>query len=180
MNQKPYVISISAVSGGGKTTLSKHLSVRLPKSIILSFDEYDFDGPNDICDWVERGADYQEWNLMPLVSDLKYVINNRASEIDFIILDYPFAYLHKELAEYIDFSVFIDTPLDIAMARRLIRDFEDSSSIEKVINELSLYLSRGRMAYLNMLDTVKPNSNFIIDGSLPVNLIAEQICEEIL
>lgn len=84
------------------------------------------------------------------------------------------------MAEYIDFSVFIDTPLDIAMARRLIRDFEDSSSIEKVINELSLYLSRGRMAYLNMLDTVKPNSNFIIDGSLPVNLIAEQICEEIL
>ncbi|MVQ36435.1 hypothetical protein GON05_17640 [Paenibacillus sp. MAH-34] len=68
---KPYVISIAAVSGGGKTTVTNHLLGKLNNSKAFYFDEYDFkDCPEDICDWVSRSANYNEWNLAPLI---KYI-----------------------------------------------------------------------------------------------------------
>ena len=61
MTKKPLVIAIAAVSGGGKTTITTQLNKILPRSKVLYFDDYDFDGLDDMCDWVERGADNNEW-----------------------------------------------------------------------------------------------------------------------
>jgi uridine kinase len=48
----------------------------------------------------------------------------------YIIFDAPLGYAHKETGQYIDFLVFIDTPLDVAMARRILRDdFAGQSSL---------------------------------------------------
>jgi uridine kinase len=174
-NKKSLIIAIAAVSGGGKTTVTTRLNQLLPKSKALFFDDYDFEGPDDIPEWVERGGDCNEWKLMPLVSDINSLTSPISSEIDFILLDYPFANSHNEMKGYIDLTVFIDTPLDIAMARRIMRDFSKASS-EQIHNELAHYLSRGRDAYLNMLNTTKPNSELIIDGSLSVDEIVNQIC----
>lgn len=52
----PLVIAIAGVSGGGKTIIAKHLNEKLHNSKILYFDDYDFDGPNDIIEWVDNGA----------------------------------------------------------------------------------------------------------------------------
>lgn len=52
--KKPLVIAIAAVSGGGKTTIATHLNERLHHSKILYFDDYDFEGPDDIIDWVDK------------------------------------------------------------------------------------------------------------------------------
>ena len=57
-NRKPLVIAIAAVSGGGKTTIVNHLTKILHNSKALFFDEYEFDCPDDICDWVERGVQW--------------------------------------------------------------------------------------------------------------------------
>ncbi|ALA51870.1 hypothetical protein KHT88_11095 [Alkalihalobacillus clausii] len=169
MNRKPRVISIAAVSGGGKTTITNQLLKHLNKSIPLYFDDYEFEEcPEDICKWVDEGADYNEWNLTPLIQDIKLLINEHTQSLNYILLDYPFAYLHNRMGEYIDFSIYIDTPLDIAMARRILRDFSESP-IDDVRNDLTNYLSRGRTAYLEMERTVKPNSDIVIDGSLPTN-----------
>lgn len=94
------------------------------------------------------------------------------------MLDYPFAYLNNEMREYIDFTIYIDTPLDIAMARRILRDFNENL-FDDVLDDLTNYLSRGRAAYLEMIKTVKSNSDIVIDGSLPTTLIIDQILEEI-
>jgi uridine kinase len=176
--RKPIVISIAAVSGGGKTTIVNRLSKILKNSKPLFFDEYEFDGPDDICDWVKRGADYNEWNLTPLIRDLRILISDPLQSVDYILLDYPFAYKHSEMQEYIDFTIFIDTPLDIAMARRILRDFIES--IDNVRNDLNIYLSRGRKAYLEMLNTIKPNSDLIIDGSLELDDIINRIYEKVI
>ncbi|MBZ9687408.1 hypothetical protein G9F72_013835 [Clostridium estertheticum] len=172
---KPLVI---AISGGGKTTITTHLNKILTSSKALFFDDYEFDGPDDICDWVERGADYKEWKLAPLVNDLFLLLSDPLQSLEYILLDYPFAYIHSEMCKYIDFTIFIDAPLDIAMARRILRDFKESS-IEHVLNDLNIYLSQGRFAYLEMLNTIKPNCDLIIDGSLPINVIVNQICKRI-
>lgn len=122
---KPYIIVVGGVSGSGKTTVSKHLSSKLGNAKAIFFDDYDFDGPSNIIDWVERGADYDEWDLDLLLKDLEVF---RSDSVRYIVIDFPFAYQHAQIKEWINFAVFIDTPLDIAYARRLVRDFQDSTA----------------------------------------------------
>lgn len=45
-----------------------------------------------------------------------------SGEYEYLILDYPFAYCNEQMMKYIDMAIFIDTPLDIALARRILRD----------------------------------------------------------
>lgn len=85
MKQKPRVISIAAVSGGGKTTTTNQLISKLDKTKALYFDDYDFEGPDDICEWVEKGADYNEWNLLPLIKDIQLLLKDRS--LNYIVLD---------------------------------------------------------------------------------------------
>lgn len=172
----PIVIAIAGVSGGGKTTIAKHLNERLHNSKTLFFDDYDFDGPDDVIDWVDKGPNYDEWDLAPLIKDLKGLL---ADSLDYIVLDFPFAYKHSKISKLIDLTVFIDTPLDIAMARRIIRDFKDSSN-ESILIEMENYISQGRRGYLEMLNTIKPNSDIIVDGTLSVSEIGDKIYDIIL
>lgn len=62
------------------------------------------------------------------------------------------------------------------MARLILRDFKEVSS-ENIRKDLHIYLSRGRLGYLEALKSIKGYSNFIIDGSLPVDVIVNQIYE---
>jgi uridine kinase len=169
--KSPSVIAIAGVSGGGKTIIANRLSDRLPNSSVLFFDNYDFEGPNDMIGWVDRGSIYEEWNLSPLIIDLEGLLQDN---FDYIVLDYPFSYNHSQLRSYIDFTVFIDTPLDIAMARRILRDFHNSST-EIIMKEMDNYLLQGRRGYLEMLKTIKPNSELIVDGSQAVATLVEEI-----
>lgn len=179
LQQKPFVLAVSAVSGGGKTTLVKQLNATLVKSKALYFDEYDFDdSPKDICEWVENGADHSQWNLTPLINDLRSLIFAENQSLKYIILDYPFAYRHKAMSELLNFTIFIDTPLDVALCRRIQRDYKNTKT-EIIQNDITNYHDRGRNAYLNMLSTVKPNSDYIVDGLLPIETIIELIIQEI-
>jgi uridine kinase len=74
--------------------------------------------------------------------------------------------------------VFIDTPLDIAMARRIIRDFKEGST-EDILLDLDNYIARGRQGYLVMLNTTKPNSDLVVDGTLPKSEVAAIIARHI-
>lgn len=163
-NRTPVVISISGVSGGGKITLVNELREHLPSCQCLYFDDYDFeDSPQDYIKWVDDGADYDLWNLQDFKSDLVSLID---SGCHMILLDYPFAYKNSAIAPYIDYAVFVHTPLDVAMARRVLRDIRtqglNSADIESSLNS---YLSGGRRAYLEAISTIKPNSDLILDGT---------------
>lgn len=175
--KKPIVIAISAVSGGGKTAITNKLTSRIPFSKAVYFDDYDFEEcPEDYLQWVQTGADYNAWNIEILATDIKSLLIQ--SNLNYILLDYPFAYKNDKMRPYIDYAIFIDTPLDIAMARRLLRDEKNQSSA-LLINDLKSYLSGGRTAYLEMIKTIKPNSDFIVDGSLSIDDIASKIIEQL-
>ncbi len=177
MNKNTKVISVAAVSGGGKTTVTESLTHKLMNSKALYFDSYDFDNcPADICKWIDDGANYDEWVLTPLIKDIQHLLQN--SYLDYIIVDYPFAYLNSEMRQFIDVTIFIDTPLDIAMARRILRDFKEDTMSE-IQNNLKHYITYARKAYLEALHTVKPNSDIVLDGSLSVDEIINQILESL-
>lgn len=169
----PYVIAIASVSGGGKTSAVQQLAQHLPNAAAFFFDDYDFEGPDDPVLWLEQGADCNEWNLTPLLKDLEDV---SVGSLDYIILDFPFAYGHEEARKYIDWTVYIDTPLDLALARRLIRDFSDAS-VQEIQEDIRFYAQRGRAAYLHMEETVKPDSDLIVDGNQSPQEILDDIKE---
>lgn len=171
----PYVIAIAAVSGGGKTTITTNLNEALQNCKCLYFDEYDFDGPDDIIDWVDSGPNYDEWNLSPLIKDLQSLITE---SLDYVVIDYPFAYRQTSIKDFIDLAVFIDTPLDVAMARRIVRDYKDST-VEDIIMDMTNYVHRGKRGYLEMLHSIKPNSDIVVDGNLTVDEILNIIIEKV-
>ncbi|MCH4825192.1 hypothetical protein [Planococcus halocryophilus] len=173
--KRPIVIAIASISGGGKTTIVERLNEELPNSEALYFDEYDLEGPENVIDWLNRGNDYNEWNLTPFVKDLENLL---FQSLDYIVLDFPFSYQHVQTHSFINFSVFIDTPLDIALARRIIRDFQDNSA-ENIVEAMKHYNSFGRQAYLEMLYTIKPSADFVVDGSLPVAKIVSLISKKV-
>lgn len=97
---------------------------------------------------------------------------------DYLLLDYPFAYEHKILKEYIDCCIFIDTPLDIALARRVFRDMK-ASSADDIRNEMDSYLKYARPAFVHMQKTTLPDSDYVIDGGGELEAIVTEIFEYI-
>lgn len=154
------IISIASVSGGGKTTVVNALKERLKNATMLYFDDYNFDEQiTSYGDWLKEGADYNAYDLELLEKDIIRIKNS--NKFDYLILDYPFSYANKDIKKYIDLSIFIDTPLDIALSRRVIRDMSTSSNKE-IIKELDNYIKYSRPLYERMLLDIKPISDVII------------------
>ncbi|WP_100012032.1 hypothetical protein [Lentibacillus sediminis] len=173
--ESPLVIAIAGVSGGGKTAVTACLTQELHNSKALYFDDYDFDGPEDIIKWVENGSDYNLWDLTPLIRDFEVLCNQG---LNYIVLDFPFAYKHFKTSKFIDLAVFIDTPLDIALARRITRDFKTVPA-ENILFDMENYISQGRKGYIQMLNAIKPDSDIIIDGTQSISEIVNHICEQV-
>ena len=184
MNTKTLVICFSGISGAGKTTIVRAIQKALFDTEVLSFDSYDDMLHKDFFDWSDRGADYNEWDLSPMINDIEGIIEKHPS---YILLDFPFGYGNEKMAKYIDFAIWIDTPLDIAIARRVIRDFTERDPERNKINNLfenlnftmKAYLNHDRMMYIQHIDTVKPFCDFFVDGTGNIEDIVKSIIETI-
>lgn len=205
MSHSPnYIIAVSAVSGGGKTTLVKRTADFL-RGTALFFDDYASvsEYPTDIKKWVEDGADVNEWKTPQFAQDLAALRRGDSivSPIDgasilpseFIVIEEPMGRNRAEMASLIDFVAVIDTPLEIALARRLLRDLGPISveDIEKATKEqlaegvvkiitylndyLSGYLDAGRDLYIAVQERAKENCDLVLDGSLSVDELAQQL-----
>lgn len=73
---KPFILSVNAIAGGGKTTTTRELQKRLPNAKALYFDDnYDSDsGIDDIVKWINDGADVDLWDLARLAEDIDKLI----------------------------------------------------------------------------------------------------------
>lgn len=96
------------------------------------------------------------------------------AKLQFILLDYPFGYRYNLIALYINYAVFIDTPLDIAMARRVARDYKGAQG-GKILADMHYYLSRGRQAYISSIDAGKAEADLVIGGDEPVQSIVNEL-----
>ncbi len=170
------IIAIAAVTAGGKTTVVNAIKERLPRTASLHFDDYSFDGePDDLTEWVSKAEEfYNVWDLSPLKADVERII--AGGEYDRLLLDYPFAYKNKMMKDYIDCCIFIDTPLDIALARRVLRDMKEASA-DDIRNEMDTYLNAARSCYLQMLTDILPNSDHVIDGANDLETIINEAME---
>ncbi len=173
------IIAIGAVTAGGKTTVVNAIKDRLPRTTSLHFDDYSFDGEvDDFTKWVSKREEYYNvWDLSPLKADVERITNS--GKYDYLLLDYPFAYQNKMMKDYLDCCIFIDTPLDIAMARRVLRDMKEASA-DDIRNEMNTYLNSTRICYVQMLTDILPTSDYVIDGANELETIINETMEIIL
>ena len=74
---------------------------------------------------------------------------------------------------------FSNTPLDIAMARRVLRDMQHASG-EEIRQDMQLYLKYARIAYLQMLKDILPSSDYVIDGTKELDEKTDEVIKIIL
>ena len=171
-------IAIGAVTAGGKTTLVRALRERLPRAASLHFDDYTFDGEvADFGKWVSEGADVHVWDLSPLRADIERI--HRSGAYDYLLLDYPFAYAHRMIRQYLDCCIFLDTPLDIAMARRVLRDMQSASG-DEIRQDMETYLQYARPAYVHMREEQLAAADSVLDGTKAPETLVQEALEIIL
>ena len=101
----------------------------------------------------------------------------QSEDYDFIVIDYPFGKNSEyNIGKIIDIAVFIDTPLDIALARRIVRDFKNNTT-DSIINELITYPSIRK--YFIYDEKSRQQYDFFVDGCRSINEIVMEIKNKI-
>lgn len=194
------VIGICSPSGGGKTALVKKLSELIEDNVIISFDDYGdpFWNIVDFEKWIRQGADLNKITTAKLATDLealrvgKSIISPKNQEAieprKFILFDTLVGRSHYATGKFIDFLVYIDVPLELALSRRIMRSLTevptDKLTIEKArekIENLSEYLTAysgqtgPRQIYQAIQNQVKPLSDVVLDGEKSISSLATDV-----
>ncbi len=181
------IIGIGSCSGGGKTAVTKQLVSILRDAIAIHYDDYsDFIIDPPIETW-QHGVNLDDFKTPRIKTDLVRlkaggtithpITGKIIGPARYIVFDCALGKNHKETGHLIDHMFFIDTPLDIAMARRIKRDYPatDNNSLLKLHHEIDLYLAGMRNAYLEMEKNVKQPSDYVVDGKLSILEISNAI-----
>ncbi|KAK9330313.1 uridine kinase family-domain-containing protein [Lipomyces starkeyi] len=145
---RPHIIGIAGSSGSGKTSVASQIikALNVPWTVILPFDnfyrplspaqrekafanEYDFDAPEalDLDMLVNVLTNLRQGKKVevPMYSFSEHNRTELSTTIygaNVIILEGIFTLYDPRILELLDLKVFVDTDLDICMARRLRRD----------------------------------------------------------
>ena len=177
------VISIASPPGGGKTTLSRLLSARLHDAPVLHYDDYEAltrRSPAEIERWLDDGARLDE---IPVPGYAEKLTSLKAAGTAHVVVDGPLGRAHPPTAAMIDFLFFIDTPLDIALARvvrkqaKLAAHTPDRDGAPKFVGWLEGYLDNYarfmRRSYVMQRALVLPQADLVLDGTLAPDRLAE-------
>ena len=178
-----YVVGIASGVGGGKTTLVQGLAARLGDASAVPFDHYERFTRQPIeavRAWTRAGADPNALDLGRLAEDLR-TLKHGEQVVDpangapieprkYLLLDAPFGRRHMATGSQIDFLVWIDTPLDIALARKLrqlsagVHELQAVDFLNWLRSYLENYLAVVAALLRSQRDTVRADADLVVDG----------------
>jgi uridine kinase len=186
------VVGITSVSGGGKTATTLRLAEVLCDAVAIHFDDYDDTNvhPDDLQHWFADGAHYDTYETPLFARHLQtlkaghsicYPIGGTiVGPARYVVADAPLGRAQSDSGKLIDLLVFVDTPLDIAMARRILRDIELADEpLQSVKAELLGYETRAKSIYEHFRGRMRADADLIIGGTLGIDLIVERIRSEV-
>ncbi|MEL7071372.1 MAG: hypothetical protein AAGN15_22365 [Cyanobacteria bacterium J06581_3] len=189
------VVAISGPSGAGKTSLVQKVTERLEDAVALHFDDYATVStyPTNFAQWVSEGADPNQWKTPQLIQDLSALRRGESIVLPirkrtlhparFVIVEEPFGRKRAGMTHLIDFVVFVDLPLEMALARRLLRDAEWCLK-EKSAEYLSIYLKEYltnyltngmRDMYFEVTEMVLKDCDLKLNGRKALNKLSDKV-----
>lgn len=191
-----FIIAVAAPIGGGKTALVKGLAQALNGASTLHFDHYELatqKTPEELARWLAAGADFNELRAPGLLSALQAlkrgeaVTDSAGGQVilpgDCLILEMPLGRAYAETADLIDAVIWLDIPLDVALARKL-REFtaqalaDESQDPREFLRWLDAYLDQYTEQVRAILQLQKQRvaagADIVLDGLRPLHaLIAD-------
>ncbi|MDP1612400.1 MAG: hypothetical protein Q8M11_15210 [Sulfuritalea sp.] len=172
------VIAVAAPIGGGKSALVQGLAVALNGAATLHFDDYELatrQSPAELGRWLEQGADFDSLQA-PGFADAVRALRDDAtigSPSQFVVLEMPLGRAHADTAQLIDFLVWVDTPLDLALARNLraltTEALADKADPRQFLGWLDAYLDQYMEQVRVILELQKkrvaPGADLVLDGT---------------
>ena len=184
MSKQPIIIGISGPSASGKSLLANTIVNELGSDqvVVISEDAYykdnsnmplaerekiNYDHPNAfdhalLCDHLRRLQRSEEVNI-PIYSHSKHIRLPETRYIGrhaIIVLEGILLFTDKALREVMDIRIFMSTPLDVCLTRRLKRDVvERHRSFESVVHQ---YETTVRPMYLQFIEPSSRYADIIV------------------
>ncbi len=181
---KPLVIGIAGASASGKTLVAKRIFEEIGEAdiVVIPEDSYyhdladmsveerakvNFDHPDafdhelfsEHLDALRAGKDI-DLPIYNYESHTRFPETKRVKATKIIILEGILLFCKEELMQRMDIKLFVDTPLDICLTRRIERDtVERGRTLESVISQ---YLNTVRPMYMKFILPSKRNADLVI------------------
>lgn len=191
------VIAIAGASGSGKSTLVRAFAQRLKNTETMYFDDYrpNYENLTKDLQNLQRG------------NHITYPVDNRRIDAGkVIILEEPTGRSRKGMSDKIDFLVYINLPLEVSLARVLLRSirqsededinafyetigpqFEPKFTEEKptklmhiLVWQLEMYLKKHRQEYLVDHESNLKDADLVVDGLKSLNQLILEITEKVI
>ena len=174
-------MAVSAPVGGGKTSLVRGLAQTMD-GVPLHFDHYErlTQSPlEEVKAWLHFGAEIADLSIPRLADDLKGLKHGSAladpatgavmQPTQLVFFETPFARCHRESGNLIDLAIWIDTPLDVALARNL-QEFMQQPELRTELSSwlpdyLDGYLDAVRDMLLMQQEAVGGAADITLDGT---------------
>jgi uridine kinase len=177
-----YVVAVSGISGAGKSSVIRRTAEILDSATALYFDDYAATStyPPDLKEWVERGANVDEFQTPQLAADLRAL---REGPNVVVLVEEPFGKLRREMAGLIDLAIHLEVPGDVLLARRLMRRIEEQRGsdelVERLEHDMRHHLAVGRDLDALGSAEVGKAADVVVDATRSVDEIAERVAAEI-
>lgn len=184
MSKDTLIIGIAGASASGKSLLANTLVNELGSSqvVVISEDSYykdrsdipfeerlkiNYDHPDSLDHslFIQHLLALQE-NIpieVPLYSHAKHAREKKTRSVGnhrIIILEGILLFVEEKLRDLMDIRIYMDTPLDICLTRRLTRDIiERNRTVQSVLDQ---YLTTVRPMYLQFIEPSKRYADIIV------------------
>lgn len=204
---EPYIIGVAGNSGSGKTSVSQQIisQINQPWTVLLSFDNFynpltpeerkqafsnnfDFDTPEsldlDLLVQTVKQLKRGERTQIPVYSFVNHNRTEKSTTIygaNVIIIEGIYALYDERLLDLMDLKIFVDTDLDICLARRLTRDIlYRGRDLPGAMKQWERFVKPNAVRYvqptMNNADLIIPRG---LDNTIAIDLMIQHVQKQL-